>query len=276
MAGPDGDAEVIALGGAALAATGLPSPTIDLGHLGLAREVLGALELPPRPREEARRRIAKRDGAGLERVLRGGARLEGGGPLRGAAARAVGPAVDAGRAPSSRRRPRASARARRSGAHRRARSRRAGIEARLHVDLGEVRGFDYYTGLRFQASPKGAPDAVLGGGRYDDLLGRYGRPSPAVGFAVDVEAAAAALEAAHAATRGNGATNGNGRSRPRRGKAAGSVLVAGPAGAALRHADALRAGGKRVAVDSVGLSPRSGCLRAALGFLGSHPREKPR
>ena len=68
------------------------------------------------------------------------------------------------------------------------------MDARLHVDLGEVRGFDYYTGVRFQAFVPGAPDAVLGGGRYDDLLGRYGRPSPAVGFAVDVDAVVGALE----------------------------------------------------------------------------------
>jgi len=36
---------------------------------------------------------------------------------------------------------------------------------------------------------------VLQGGRYDGLLARYGRPSPAVGFAVDVDAVAGALEA---------------------------------------------------------------------------------
>src|SRR5215467_13234095 len=70
VAGPAGDAEVIALGVAALAAAGLPRPTIDLGHLGLAREVLAALVLPERDLEEARRRIAKRDAAGLEEVLR--------------------------------------------------------------------------------------------------------------------------------------------------------------------------------------------------------------
>src|SRR5690242_1188495 len=43
---PAGDVEVIALGVAALRAAGLPQPTIDLGHLGLAREVFAALQLP--------------------------------------------------------------------------------------------------------------------------------------------------------------------------------------------------------------------------------------
>jgi hypothetical protein len=49
---------LIALGVAALRAAGLPAPTIDLGHLGLAREVLSALALPEPELEEARRRIA--------------------------------------------------------------------------------------------------------------------------------------------------------------------------------------------------------------------------
>src|SRR5437868_201156 len=67
---PHGDAEVIALGAAALAAAGLGTPTIDLGHLGLAREVLDALDLPDGAREEARLAIGKRDGSTLEEILR--------------------------------------------------------------------------------------------------------------------------------------------------------------------------------------------------------------
>ncbi len=48
LAGPDGDAELIALAVEALAAAGLPRPTIDLGHLGLAREVLARWRSPSR------------------------------------------------------------------------------------------------------------------------------------------------------------------------------------------------------------------------------------
>ena len=70
VAGADGDAEAIALAVEALAAVGLPRPTIDLGHLGLAREVLSALALPDAALDDARRCIAKRDGAGLAVVLR--------------------------------------------------------------------------------------------------------------------------------------------------------------------------------------------------------------
>jgi ATP phosphoribosyltransferase regulatory subunit len=60
------------------------------------------------------------------------------------------------------------------------------------IDLGDVRGFDYYTGVRFAAYAAGAPDAVLRGGRYDELLGRYGRAAHATGFAIDLEAVAQA------------------------------------------------------------------------------------
>jgi ATP phosphoribosyltransferase regulatory subunit len=245
VSGPHGDAEVIALAAAALAATGLGSPTIDLGHLGLAREVLGSLELSPEAVEEVRGRIAKRDGAGLEQLLRG---------ARGskAAIRFAALLPELSGPPSILEK--ALKQAPSDGVRRAladlgrivAAVEQREVPARLHIDLGEVRGFDYYTGLRFQGYAQGASHAVLGGGRYDDLLGRYGRPSPAVGFAVDVEVAAAALEAVQLekeATIGdamNGVMSG--------------VLVAGPALAALKLADQLRAEGKRVAVDLVGLS----------------------
>jgi ATP phosphoribosyltransferase regulatory subunit len=253
VAGPHGDAEVIALAAAALAATGLASPTIDLGHLGLAREVLGALGLSPAETEEVRGRIAKRDGAGLELLLRGAR-----GPKAVARFAALLPELSGPpsilqkaikQAPSD-----GVKRALTDLARIVAAVEEREIPARLHIDLGEVRGFDYYTGLRFQGYAEGAGQAVLGGGRYDDLLGRYGRPSPAVGFAVDVEVAAAALEAAqadHASANGTHSGNGNGAVAAN----GGTVLVAGPAGAALRHADELRAAGKRVAVDLVGLAP---------------------
>jgi ATP phosphoribosyltransferase regulatory subunit len=236
VAGPAGDAEMIALGVAALSAAGLPQPTIDLGHLGLAREVMEALELPEAFVEEARRRIAKRDSRGLEEILlhaRGSSAA-----IRFAALlpELAGPpsvlATAAKRAPTP-------------GVKRALGELRAivdavearGLDARLHVELGEVRGFDYYTGVRFQAFVPGASDAVLAGGRYDDLLARYGRPSPAVGFAIDVEAAAGAL-----GDTGDDLANG-----------AGGVLITGPLASATRAADELRSRGKRAVVELAGL-----------------------
>jgi ATP phosphoribosyltransferase regulatory subunit len=60
----------------------------------------------------------------------------------------------------------------------------------LEVDLGEVRGLGYYTGLVFNVYVAGAPGPVGGGGRYDQLLGRFGDGRPAVGFSLDLDALA--------------------------------------------------------------------------------------
>jgi len=113
------------------------------------------------------------------------------------------------------------------------------VAAHLHVDLGEVRGFDYYTGIRLQGFVAGASEPVLQGGRYDSLLGRYGRPCPAVGFAVDVEATAGAIEAAGAPPLISVDDD----------ERVGGVLISGPAREALRLAAELRAEGRRAAVD---------------------------
>ena len=246
VAGPAGDVEVIALGVAALRAAGLPQPTIDLAHLGLAREVMEALALPESAVDEARRRIAKRDASGLAEVLR---------DARGSAAAVrfaallpelAGPpsvlATALKRAPTP-----GIKRALAELAAIVAAVEARGVDARLHVELGEVRGFDYYTGVRFQAFVPGAPDAVLAGGRYDSLLARYGRPNPAVGFAIDVEAVAGALEAAE--------HDGAGAASPSAELAngAGGVLVSGPLGAATAAAEELRRRGKRAAADLAGL-----------------------
>ena len=57
-------------------------------------------------------------------------------------------------------------------------TRRLSPEDRRHVvyDLGEVRGLDYYTGIHFELFVAGAGRAAGAGGRYDDLMGRFGRP----------------------------------------------------------------------------------------------------
>jgi ATP phosphoribosyltransferase regulatory subunit len=250
VTGPQGDAEVIALGAAALQEAGLGRPTIDLGHLGLAREVLDAVDLPSSDRARARRCIGKRDGTGLEAVL--------------ASARGSKAAVNfAALLPELSGPPSILAAARKKaptpGVRRALADLQAivdalggrQVKARVHVDLGEVRGFDYYTGVRVQGFVEGAPDAVLKGGRYDDLLGRYGRPSPAVGFAIDVEAAAGALEAR---ARGDSGTSGGGDGGPLIGDGNGiGVLVVGPVVLALRTAEELRAVGKRAVAELCGL-----------------------
>lgn len=69
-----------------------------------------------------------------------------------------------------------------------------GFKDLVTIDLGEVRGFDYYTGIIFEGFASGIGKPILGGGRYDTLLERYGYPAAATGFAFDVENIVAALE----------------------------------------------------------------------------------
>ena len=103
-------------------------------------------------------------------------------------------------------------------------ARNAGLEGSLSVDFGEMRGWAYYTGMRFHVYAEGHGRAVGSGGRYDELLGRFGMPMPAVGFAFDLDALGAATKHAGVAP-----------ARPVR------VLAAGPEAGA--RVDLLRAEG---------------------------------
>lgn len=64
--------------------------------------------------------------------------------------------------------------------------------AHLVYDLGEVRGLEYYTGIQFELFVAGAGRAAGAGGRYDDLMERFGRPMPAVGMSLDLDTMAEA------------------------------------------------------------------------------------
>jgi ATP phosphoribosyltransferase regulatory subunit len=62
-----------------------------------------------------------------------------------------------------------------------------GLGSFLGVDLGEIRGAAYYTGVSFAIFAPGPGEAVASGGRYDQLLERYGKPQPATGAGIDLE-----------------------------------------------------------------------------------------
>lgn len=59
-----------------------------------------------------------------------------------------------------------------------------GIDSRIDIDLGDVGGLDYYTGLTFKIYAPGLGTALGRGGRYDQLLAKFERPEPAVGFSL--------------------------------------------------------------------------------------------
>ena len=61
------------------------------------------------------------------------------------------------------------------------------VGERVIFDLGLVRSIGYYTGAVFEVYDSALGTPIGGGGRYDELLGRFGRPLPAVGFALGVD-----------------------------------------------------------------------------------------
>jgi ATP phosphoribosyltransferase regulatory subunit len=63
--------------------------------------------------------------------------------------------------------------------------------ATLHVDLAELRGYRYHTGVVFAAYTPGWASAVAAGGRYDELGAAFGRARPATGFSLDLLALSA-------------------------------------------------------------------------------------
>ena len=64
---------------------------------------------------------------------------------------------------------------------------RLDLAQHLTIDLGEIRGFDYYTGILFRAYVRGLGFEVAGGGRYDGLPAAFGEDTPAVGFSFSLD-----------------------------------------------------------------------------------------
>ena len=205
---PDGDAEVLAVAAAALAATRLPEIRLDIGHVAPARHVLGAVpgaaagptQTSKLHNGDARARlagaIARKDRAGVRSAAK----------VLPAPVVALAEALVTLWGPAEATLDRAAQLAWPDEVHATLARLRSVVVAlgeiadppapAVTIDLGDLRGFDYYTGVRFAGYAGGAPDAVLRGGRYDELIGRYGRPAHATGFAIDLEAVAEAQRAA--------------------------------------------------------------------------------
>jgi len=65
--------------------------------------------------------------------------------------------------------------------------------ANVTFDLADLRGYDYYTGARFAIYAPGASDALVRGGRYDEVGAVFGRNRPAAGFSLDLKALVAVV-----------------------------------------------------------------------------------
>jgi ATP phosphoribosyltransferase regulatory subunit len=218
---PDADAEAISVALAALLATDIDEFRLELGHVALVRAALEAAE-DPAARAELERALARKDRSAVRGVARHFSadrrRLcEALPTLYGEPDEVMAQAQRLPLAPLAQ-----AALERVAEVIGRVRDLvGAQLARRLIIDLGEVQGFDYYTGMRFHGYLSGAGHAVLRGGRYDELIGRYGQPACATGFAVDIEAVAEA-QSAHG-------------------------VAAGPAGAAVLVAAQVAAGRRRAA-----------------------------
>lgn len=69
-----------------------------------------------------------------------------------------------------------------------------GLAEHIIIDLGETYAFDYHTGVVFQVFTEGLGSPIGSGGRYDNLIGHFGYPCPATGFAFELEKVLAAVE----------------------------------------------------------------------------------
>ena len=112
-----------------------------------------------------------------------------------------------------------------------------GVEQYISFDLGLTRSLDYYTGMLFEGYAAGMGYSLIGGGRYDNMMQRFGKPCPATGFALGIDRIALTLE-----RQGKKITG-----RPE------TVFVAygeGKAAEGIRLAGALRGEGKRTKLAS--------------------------
>jgi ATP phosphoribosyltransferase regulatory subunit len=179
--GPEGDAEVVALTIEALDGVGLRRHRIGIGDGALYRMLLPALGVPEERHLPLLESLSRRDLVGLElgvadlglgererRLVAGLPELRGGREVLDRADGPVAEAVEGLRA-----------------LHELLAER--GVADRVIFDLGLVRELGYYTGAVFEVYDPAVGFALGGGGRYDELLGRFGRELPACGVALDLQ-----------------------------------------------------------------------------------------
>ena len=226
------DAEVLAIAAECLEVLGVRGFVLAIGHVGVFGGLLAGADLDGATVERLRERLEAKDPVGLRDALPAGvvppavaealvrlAGLSGDASVLSEAERALGFCPGA-RAAVAELRQLAEA------------LQSAGLGQGLAVDLGEVRGLDYYTGLVFRAYAPGLGFEVGSGGQYDTLLARYGRPMPAVGFMFGLDRLAVLLD-----------RQGVPAPPP---AAAAEVVGGGGLGAGLRRARERRAAGARV------------------------------
>jgi ATP phosphoribosyltransferase regulatory subunit len=114
-----------------------------------------------------------------------------------------------------------------------------GVGSHVSVDLGMIQSLNYYTGIVFRGYTHGVGFPILSGGRYDNLVSRFGLDCPATGFSMGVNLVLRALE--H-------------QRRMRQAEQGGILVTYEPGGRkmAIRVCDAFRAQGRVAELDITG------------------------
>ncbi len=185
---PAADAEILALTATALKVAGLTEFRQIIGHIRYYRSLLEALALTPQQAQQLQWALERKSEPLLADFLRDT-------PLRTGQRQAVetlphlvGENVDSILSLAERH-------IQNSGMHEALQNLRQIVDAltgydildSLVIDLTEIRNLGYYTGVSFEAMTPGLGTAVGSGGRYDDLVGRFGPSQPAVGVALGVD-----------------------------------------------------------------------------------------
>jgi ATP phosphoribosyltransferase regulatory subunit len=181
---PEAEVEIIAMTVEGLHALGLHRFQLDLCHLDFFRGLVD--ELPTEDTAgELREALSRKDTGTLERLVAEAAPPSAVGEALLALPTLVGGEDVLDRAGALARNDR-SARALENLAEVYRLLKIYGLGESVLLDLGEVRGFDYYSGLYFETYVSGYGASIARGGRYDHMLGRFGYECPAVGFAFDI------------------------------------------------------------------------------------------
>jgi ATP phosphoribosyltransferase regulatory subunit len=177
---PQGTAEALTVLCDALDAVGLKGYRVGLGDASLFPALMASLRVPEEDRAELLHTLARRDFVELEsRLAAAGLADDAAGLLLSLPQRRGGPEVLADA-------PAAAAQAV-SGMRQVHELLAPAVAARVIFDFGLLRSIGYYTGAVFEVYDPALGAPLGGGGRYDELLGRYGRSLPAVGFALGID-----------------------------------------------------------------------------------------
>jgi ATP phosphoribosyltransferase regulatory subunit len=182
---PEGTVEVLEVLTAALDAAGLGRAVIGLGDAELYRQLLSELGVDAPDRDRLLDLLAAHDHVGLDMEIRSLGLSDADSELliRVPMLRGGPEVLDEARALGGDAMSRA---LERLAATYEAASER-GIAERLSLDLGLLRDIGYYTGAILEVYDPALGHVIGGGGRYDELMERFGRPLDAVGFALFLE-----------------------------------------------------------------------------------------